>query len=113
MDIKSTVRYETYTMTPEEEIKWLRQCVRELQEEKQTLKTKLDDNIKIYLNTSKYASEMEGKYVVANHIITELEKWLYEMNHKHMDDSNFYNSFCFLSTLNKMAELKGNIENGN
>ena len=29
---------ETYTMTTEEEIKWLRKCVRELQQENQQLK---------------------------------------------------------------------------
>lgn len=39
---------ETYTMTPEEEIKWLRNCVRELQQENKQLK----NNNKI-LNTQK------------------------------------------------------------
>ena len=45
MEVKSTIRYETYTMTPEEEIKWLRQCVRELQEENQELKKQLENQV--------------------------------------------------------------------
>lgn len=112
MEVKSTIRYETYTMTPEEEIKWLRQCVRELQEEKQTLKAKLDDNIKIYLNTSKYASEMEGKYVVANHIITELEKWLTSTE---ILNYNIDGKIAIMKSdiLYKLQVLKGNIDNGN
>ena len=32
---------ETYTMTPEEEIKYLRQCVRELQQKNNSLKTRI------------------------------------------------------------------------
>ena len=35
----------------------------ELEQENQQLKGKLDNNTKIYLNTSKYASECEGKMV--------------------------------------------------
>ena len=36
----------------------------ELLEEIEKLKQKLEENTKIYLNTSKYASEMEGKYIL-------------------------------------------------
>ena len=54
MEVKSTIRYETYTMTPEEEIKWLRQCVRELQEENKKYKRtieKLQNKFNFYKNT--------------------------------------------------------------
>lgn len=54
MEVKSTIRYETYTMTPEEEIKWLRQCVRDLQEKNRKYKSaieKLQNKFNFYKNT--------------------------------------------------------------
>lgn len=48
--------------------------INNLQEENERLKQKLEENTKIYLNTSKYASEMEGKYIITKSIIDELEK---------------------------------------
>lgn len=47
-----------------------------LEQENEELKNKLENNTKIYLNTSKYAFEMEGRYVESNYILTEFEKWL-------------------------------------
>ena len=49
-----------------------------LQQENKNLKEKLEENTKIYLHTSKYASEMESKHIVSNYILTEIEKWLDE-----------------------------------
>ena len=49
-----------------------------LEEENKNLKEKLEENTKIYLHTSKYASKMEEKYVELNYILTEFEKWLEE-----------------------------------
>ncbi len=49
-----------------------------LKSENEELQEKLEENTKIYLHASKYASEMEGKYIESNYILTEFEKWLEE-----------------------------------
>ena len=52
--------------------------VYDLQRENKELKEKLEENTKIYLHTSRYASKMEGEYIGSNYILTEFEKWLEE-----------------------------------
>lgn len=76
MEVKSTIRYETYTMTPEEEIKWLRQCVRELQEEKQKLEKQLEDTIKSYTDENNLRHEIDLKLDIAKTQQKEFIKYL-------------------------------------
>lgn len=46
--------------------------------ENERLKAREEEISKMYLAGHKYASEMEGKYILAKYVIDELEKWLEE-----------------------------------
>lgn len=119
--LKESTRYETYTMTPEEEIKWLRQCVRELQEERESLKSKLDDNTKIYLNTFKYASECETKIVTMETQQKEFIKYLEDcINELKKESINKFENTLNLGIaditkeiLSKYKKIIGSKNNGN
>lgn len=52
IDNKSEEQLETYEMTPEEEIKWLRQCVSDLQQERDEYKQIIDKAIEYIKNTN-------------------------------------------------------------
>ena len=93
-----------------------------LQRENKELKEKLEENTKIYLHTSKYASEIEGKYVESNYILTEIEKWLEEKIYekveppfKNWEDERieYYlnRREGFKECLDKLQELKGVVNN--
>ena len=76
-----------------------------LQQENKNLKEKLEENTKIYLHTSKYAGEMESKYVESNYILTEFEKWLEEQKENDLNE-NFI-VVRLVDIKNKIQELKG------
>lgn len=61
---------ETYTMTPEEEIKWLRQCVRELQEEREQLK---EDYNKVVHEATEFESKVYKLEDVIDKAIKKIE----------------------------------------
>ena len=61
---------ETYTMTPEEEIKWLRQCVRELQEEREQLK---EDYNKVVHEATEFESKVYELEEVINKAIHRIQ----------------------------------------
>ena len=80
-----------------------------LQQENKELKEKLEENTKIYLHTSKYASEMESKYIESNYILTEIEKWLEEQKENDLNE-NFI-VVRLVDIKNKLQELKGVVNN--
>lgn len=89
---------------------------RELKKEIERLKKREQECIDHYLVQCKYASEMEGKYISANYIINELEKWLEESIEKHTEDyldwkydKNVYlaGSEKLQNVFDKLQELKG------
>ena len=79
--------------------------IEQLQQENEKLKEKLEENTKIYLHTSKYVSKMEGKYIVSNYILTEIEKWLEEEKENDLNE-NFI-VVRLVDIKNKIQELKG------
>lgn len=72
----------------------------EMKKEIERLKKREQECIDHYLVQCKYASEMEAKYITANNIINELEKYLIEQVEKSY--SNDYDN-----VLDKLDELKG------
>lgn len=78
------------------------QKYRTLTEEKdkeiERLKAREQECIDKYLAESKYRSKIEGKYVVDEYIINELEKWL--------EESAIYEPYLYNGILNKLKELK-------
>ena len=111
---------------PINEAKEIGSFIENLQQENQRLKDTVAKNNKIYLNTRKYTSEIEGKYVVAQYILDELEKWLkekienfkeqiinFDLWHEVGTDINFLilNKQLYEEVLNKLQELKGSDKN--
>ena len=86
---------ETYTMTPEEEIKWLRQCVRELQQENETNKTIIEKQVKRI-----YELEQEKE---------ELKNWLEEQEQKAWDEVS--STFGYVS--DNIKELEEGVKDVN
>ena len=72
-------------LTKEEILK----AYRKLQQEKQQLKEKLDNNTKIYLNTSKYASECEGKMVTYKYERDKYKEVIEEVR-EYIDNNSHY-----------------------
>ena len=73
------------------------------------LKKREQECIDHYLVQCKYASEMESKYISANYVINELEKWLVEWREM-LDCPDFYEEGiidCINETLTKLQKLKG------
>lgn len=60
----------------EEDLEETMRCLKEANKEIDRLNEELKQAKEIALNDHKYASEMEDKYITANNIINELEKWL-------------------------------------
>ena len=65
------------------------------------LKKREQECIDHYLVQCKYVSEMEAKYITANNIINELEKWLKDKDKNALQDDNYW------EVLDKIQELKG------
>ena len=85
----------------------------ELQEKEiEKLNQKLEENTKIYLNTSKYASEMEGKYILEKakneKAIEELDKYI---NSCGIEAEHTLNNEKCLISINHSKKVK-NILNG-
>lgn len=78
----------------------------EQKEEIERLKKREQECIDHYLVQCKYASEMEKKYISANYIINELEKWLEEDLKEVYRDAG-YRHKLILEVLDKLHELKG------
>lgn len=80
--------------------------VKEALEENKSLKDKLDKNTEIYLNASKYGSEMEGKVVVLEYILEELKKWLEEIKEDRKYANDVYRFTAYDNVLKKIKELE-------
>ena len=63
------------------------------------LKAREQECIDKYLSMSKYANEMESKYIIEKYIVDELEKWL-EDNWQQTQD------IWYVKIINKLKELK-------
>ena len=70
----------------------------EKDKEIERLKAREEEISKMYLAGHKYASEMEGKYILAKYVIDELEKWL--------EESAKYEPYVYNGVLDKLKELK-------
>ena len=71
------------------------------------LKKREQECIDHYLVSCKYASEMESKYISANYVINELEKWLKEKQILYgINNQGFSWGVCG-DALDKLQELKG------
>lgn len=78
----------------------LHKIVTEQDKEIERLKKREQECIDHYLVQCKYASEMEDKYITANNIINELEKFLIEYS-QDLEFRCYANAF-----LDKLQELK-------
>lgn len=92
---------ETYTMTPEEEIKWLRQCVRKLQEENQKLKKQLE-----YLRSGEYLNQLKFERnlledIVATAKVSKEDKEFIDMTHRNTE--LLEETQAFKQTINELS----------
>ena len=91
----------------------LHKQTKEKDKEIEGLKAREQECIDKYLVESKYRSEIEGKYVVDEYIINELEKWAKENNVNNrdiygyeMEDTKVIYLEDFLDKLKELKELK-------
>ena len=87
--------------------------IKEKDKEIERLKKREQECIDHYLVQCKYASEMEDKYITANNIINEIEKWClsWKENDKYCylasNDKDKCRYDIWEEVLDKLEELKG------
>jgi len=95
-----------YSEGGEEYVSYSQEYVDDLKEEITRLKAREEECMNAYLRATKYASEMEGKYVVDEYIINQLEKFFkYEYDNE-VRPLNDRKISVWTICLDKLKELK-------